>query len=82
MDPQKEKLTLKNNSTVKAFDIIEYLADCNNEPSRLQDIATGLSMNVSTVLRFLTALCECGYVQQDPQTLRYSLTFKICSGIA
>lgn len=79
MDIQKEKSTLKNKSAVKALDVIEYFASCNNEPMRLQDIAESLSMNASTVLRFLTALCECGYVKQDPHTLRYSLTFKICS---
>lgn len=75
----KEKLTLKNKSAVKALDVIEFIASNKNEPMRLQDIASGLSMNVSTVLRFLTALHECGYVQQDPDTLRYNLTFKICS---
>jgi DNA-binding IclR family transcriptional regulator len=79
MELPKEKSTVKNKSAVKALDVIEYLAACNNEPMRLQDIAAGLNMNVSTVLRFLTALCECGYAQQDPSTLRYYLTFKICS---
>lgn len=79
MAVSKEKLTIKNKSAVKALDVIEFIASNNNEPMRLQDIASGLSMNVSTVLRFLTALNECGYVQQDPDTLRYNLTFKICS---
>lgn len=79
MEPLRKKATLKNKSAVKALDVIKFLADGNNEPMRLQDIAAGLSMNVSTVLRFLTALCECGYAQQDPHTLRYYLTFKICS---
>ena len=79
MELPREKSTQKNKSAVKALDIIEYLAAGNNEPMRLQDIASGLSMNVSTVLRFLTALCECGYAQQDTSTLRYYLTFKICS---
>jgi len=79
METGKEKSTLKNKSAVKALDVIEFLAAANNEPMRLQDIAAGLSMNVSTVLRYLTALCECGYARQDPDTLRYYLTFKICS---
>lgn len=69
----------KNKSAVKALDVIEYLAAGSNEPMRLQDIAAGLQMNVSTVSRFLTALCECGYAKQDQATLRYSLTYKICS---
>lgn len=75
----KEKVTVKNKSAVKALDIIEFLSAGRNEPQRLQDIADGLSMNVSTVLRFLTAMIECGYVDQDPITLRYSLTMKICA---
>lgn len=79
MGSLKEKATLKNKSAVKALDVMEFLAAGNNEPARLQDIAAGLSMNASTVLRFLTALCECGYVHQDPHTLRYYLTFKVCS---
>lgn len=79
MESPKKKSTIKNKSAVKALDIIEYLAYGNNEPMRLQDIATSLSMNASTALRFLTALCECDYVRQDPETLRYNLTFKICS---
>ena len=75
----KEKTSSKNQSAVKALDIIEFLANGNNEERRLQDIANGLSMNVSTVLRFLTALADCGYVRQNPATLRYSLTMKICT---
>ena len=74
-----EKTGVKNQSVLKALDIIEYLAQSGNEPKRLQDIAKGLSMNASTVLRFLTALGERGYLQQDPVSLRYSLTMKICS---
>lgn len=73
-----EKLSPKNQSAVKALDVVEYMAFCGNEPQRLQDIASALSMNTSTVLRFLIALTDCGYVQQDSITLRYSLTMKIC----
>ena len=70
---------IKNYSTIKAFDIIEYMAEQNNEPCRLYDLANNLSMNTSTVSRFLTSLKNCGYVQQDPLSLRYSLTLKICA---
>ena len=58
--------------------IIELLAQ-NHEPMRLQDIAQALDSNASTVLRFLVSLEECGYVAQNPITLQYYLTFKICS---
>ena len=34
---------------MKALDIIEYLADKNNEPQRMCDIAEALEMNISTV---------------------------------
>ena len=69
----------RNFSTIKAFEIIECLANHNNEPQRLQDLAEKLSMNTSTVLRFLNSLKNCGYVQQDNVSLRYSLTLKLCA---
>ena len=69
----------KNQSACKALEIIEYMALNDNEPMRLGDLAQGLKMNASTVLRYLTALADCGYVQQSPKTLRYSLTLKLCS---
>lgn len=59
---------------MKAFDIIEFLADGNNEPQRLRDIADGLQMNVSTVSRFLSSLVDRGYILHDPDTLRYCLS--------
>ncbi|MDL2318016.1 IclR family transcriptional regulator [Eubacteriales bacterium OttesenSCG-928-A19] len=71
--------SISNQSATKTLAVIEYLASCDNEPQRLQDIAVGLSMNTSTVFRFLQALLESGYVQQDPISLRYALTTKICS---
>jgi DNA-binding IclR family transcriptional regulator len=78
MENEKAKGPLKNQSTVKALDIIELLA-YNIDPMRLQDISESLKMNASTALRFLESLAACGYVKQNPETLRYYLTFKICS---
>lgn len=75
---QKEKLSHKNLSAVKALDIIEVLAN-QAEPIRLQDIAAQLQMNSSTVLRYLVSLETCGYVRQDPETLKYRLSLKICA---
>ena len=74
-----DKISPKNQSAIKAIDIIEFLALCENRPQRLCDIASALSMSTSTVLRFLIALTECGYIHQDTETQRYSLTMKICN---
>lgn len=76
MDP---KAYSSNRSSSKMLDIIEFLADHGNEPLRLKDIADGLDMSPSTTLRFLSTLIENDYLQQDPATLQYSLTLKICS---
>lgn len=74
----KEKNTKKNQSVEKAFNIIEHLAQVQ-KPQRLQDIADALDMSSSTVLRFLGTLMGCGYVKQDEESLRYSLTYRICT---
>lgn len=66
-----------NHSSGKLLTIIECLAD-QAEPMRLMDIAKELNMNSSTVLRFLTALVDTGYAKQEPESARYSLTYKIC----
>ncbi|MEA5012286.1 MAG: IclR family transcriptional regulator [Angelakisella sp.] len=66
-----------NQSTDKLLTLVEFLSE-QHEPMRLLDIAKQCDMNVSTVLRFMTALQTRGYVAQDIDTGRYSLTFKIC----
>ncbi len=71
----------QNLSIMKALDIIEYLADKNNEPQRMCDIAEALEMNISTVSRFLSSLVLRGYVRQDVDTARYFLSLRFC-GIA
>ena len=68
---------MSNQSTEKALRIMEYLASCGR-PMRLLDISEALEINSSTAGRFLNALINCGYVIQDPETLRYSMTYKIC----
>lgn len=73
-----EKTTQPNQSGEKLLKIMEYLAD-QGQPSRVLDIANALHMNTSTALRFLLTLKSCGYVEQDPETSRYYLTFKICN---
>lgn len=68
----------KNLSIMKALDIVEFLAAENNVPQRLSDIAAALNMNASTVSRFLSSLVSRGYLRQDADTARYSLSLKFC----
>lgn len=70
-----EKLAKSNQSVEKVLQIIENMAR-NREPIRLQDIALKVDMPASTTLRFLNTLVKQGYANQDPITLRYSLTLK------
>ena len=71
----------QNLSIMKALDIIEYLAEKNNEPQRMIDIAKALDLNISTISRFLSSLVARGYVRQDEDSSRYMLTLRFC-GIA
>lgn len=73
----KEKLTKKNQSVEKVFQIIECMAE-NRGPMRLQDIATQVQYPASTSLRLLNTLVSFGYVKQDPETSKYSLSLKFC----
>lgn len=72
-----EKTTRPNQSSEKLLAVMELLS-MQEEPVKLQTLANQLSMNVSTVLRFLTALQNKGYVTQDADSGRYYLTYKIC----
>jgi len=65
-----------NYSVAKAFAILEYLAAA--EVSRdLGVISSALSMNKSTVYRFLSTLSNLGYIDQEPDTGRYALGSKV-----
>lgn len=70
--------TQANQSGEKLLRIIELLA-ARAEPMRVLDIARELQLNSSTALRFLMTLKNCGYADQDPETSRYYLTFKLCN---
>lgn len=72
------KKTQTNQSSEKLMSIIELLADAQ-EPMRLLDISERLEMNNSTALRFLNSMVKCGYVLQNPETLKYYLSYKICT---
>lgn len=69
------KLTKNNQSLEKALKIIELMAE-EREPMRLQDIAVRVTMPASTVLRMINTLYNYGYVMQDSDSLKYSLTLK------
>jgi len=64
-----------NASVVRAFAIIEYLAEHEDWVS-LRTMARDLSLVPATAYRFLTSLKELGYVQQHPEDARYQLTLK------
>lgn len=78
MEEKNSSGTKANQSTEKMLVILEYLAR-QREPVRLLDISKDLGVNVSTVLRFVTALVNKGYAVQDEETSRYYLTYKICA---
>lgn len=60
----------------RIFAAIEYLAQ--NGPQGLMELSKELGLNKSTVHRILTSLTYMDYVKQDPETLKYSLSFKFC----
>lgn len=57
--------TPKNNSVIKAFDILRLVAQ-ESRPMTQQQIATGLNVNLSTTNRFLLTLEEIGAVARMP----------------
>lgn len=69
------KLSKVNQSVEKVIQIIEVMAK-EGRSMRLQDIALKTDMPASTALRMVNTLLVYGYVNQDPDTLRYSLSLK------
>lgn len=72
----KSSSSLTNQTSGKVFQIIECLA-FNRLSMRLQDISSVVQLPPATVLRYLNSLIEEGYVFQDKESLRYSLTWRI-----
>lgn len=66
-----------SSSSERVFQIMECLA-AYKSPMRLIDLANALNMNQPTVLRYLNALKQCGYIFQDESSSRYFFTWKIC----
>ena len=73
----QNQFTTKNQSVDKAFSIIEYMSSMRM-PLKLLEIAKGTGFPASTVSRLLTSLTDRGYVYQNKETLKYSLTLKFC----
>jgi len=69
------KLAKKNQSVEKTMKLVEIMAS-HRKPMKLQNISEEAGIPASTVLRMLNTLLEMGYVNQNPDTLRYSLSLK------
>lgn len=78
MEEDKKTGTQGNKSAEKMLSIVEYMAKYG-EPVRLLDISQALNINASTALRFLITLVNKNFVEQDCETLKYYLTYKICA---
>lgn len=59
----------------RLFQTLEVLAESG--PTGLMELAGTLDLNKSTVHRILNSLIYMGYVKQNAETSKYSLTFKI-----
>jgi DNA-binding IclR family transcriptional regulator len=68
----------KNQSIGKAFTILEAMVE-EGRSLRLLDIAKKLGIPSSTVIRYLNALIDHGYVKQEEDSSRYYLTLKLSS---
>ena len=70
------KATKSNMSVLKTIKLIELLAQ-SQEPMRLSDLAAMADMPVSTTLRMVNTLVECGYAyQEESSQQRYGLTMR------
>ena len=81
MNPTKNQTerppTVSAKTVNRIFSVLDCLAE-NRGLMRIQDISLKLDINQPTIHRYLTAMAESGYVYQDPDSLRYGLTMKIC----
>ncbi|MGH2661883.1 MAG: IclR family transcriptional regulator [Actinomycetota bacterium] len=58
-------------SARRTMQLVEHLAEAG--PSSLSSIASSLELNKTTAFRFVSALVEMGWAQQDPTTRVYGL---------
>ena len=67
-----------NQSIIRAFKIIEYLAyHKEKEELSLNDISKATSLNTSTVYRFLENLRQIGIVEKNDKNKQYRLTLEL-----
>jgi IclR family transcriptional regulator, KDG regulon repressor len=64
-------------SLVKALNILELLADGNQPAYTLTELSRALRLHVSTVHRLLVNLARQGFVESDPVTGGYRLSFRV-----
>lgn len=57
----------------RAFAVLLWMVDATGAAWGLREIAAGVAMHPSTLHRVLAHLQEGGFIQQDPETGRYSL---------
>ena len=65
----------RNESVVRAFEIIEYIAQFDDWVS-LRTLARDLHLGPATAYRFLATLKELGYMRQHPEDSGYRLSLK------
>lgn len=63
------------NAVVRTFLILQSIA--NNEEIGLAELARDLHIHKSTVLRFLTTLCDLGYLRRIPENDTYALSLRL-----
>ena len=73
MGNQENKVSVS--SVLRVFGIVEELA--KEQTIAVSDLANRMEMSKSTVFRFLQTMKDLGYVAQDEETEKYSLTLKM-----
>lgn len=79
----EEKKPMEEKNPIQVSERIFHTIEClaQSGPMGLLDLSKALHLNKSTVHRILNSLICMNYARQDPETLKYSLTYKFC-GIA
>lgn len=70
-----EKETMQ--SIDKLFKLLEYMAA--NEPMGARELNKALGLSTTSIHRMLTTLVALGYVQQNAETEKYILTYKLAA---
>ncbi len=73
---ESKKTTKNNQSVTKVLSVLEAMAE-HGKPIRLKKLAETVSIPESTTLRLLISLTESGYVTQNAESQKYTLTYKI-----